>query len=212
MPSFADRIAFWNRRIHFYLGLYFLSFLWLFLFTGLLLNHGTWNFAEFWTNRIQTDAVRRIQSPPAGGDLSQARDIMNQLGLRGEIEWTESRTGAGQLVFRVSRPGHIFEIRADAGQQTATVRTIRLNNWGVARILHTFTGVRMTDHRNQRDWLLTTVWAYSMDALALGLIVMALGGVYVWWTQPLKRRLGAWALGLGVLACGYFVFGLRWFA
>jgi len=29
----------WNRRLHYYLGLYFLLFLWLFSFTGLLLNH-----------------------------------------------------------------------------------------------------------------------------------------------------------------------------
>ena len=32
----------WNRRIHYYLGLYFLLFLWLFSFTGLLLNHPRW--------------------------------------------------------------------------------------------------------------------------------------------------------------------------
>ena len=32
----------WNKKLHYYLGLYFLLFLWLFSFTGLLLNHPRW--------------------------------------------------------------------------------------------------------------------------------------------------------------------------
>ena len=36
----------WNQKLHIYLGLYFLVFLWLFAVSGLLLNHG-WQFAEF---------------------------------------------------------------------------------------------------------------------------------------------------------------------
>ncbi|HEX6070876.1 MAG TPA: hypothetical protein VFZ18_13670, partial [Longimicrobiaceae bacterium] len=37
----------WTRRLHYYLGLYFLLFIWLFSLTGLLLNHSDWGFAEF---------------------------------------------------------------------------------------------------------------------------------------------------------------------
>jgi len=40
----------WNRKIHIYLGLYFIFFTWLFGFSGLLLNHH-WEFANFWENR-----------------------------------------------------------------------------------------------------------------------------------------------------------------
>lgn len=38
----ASTFLVWNRRTHFYLGLYFLFFAWLFVFTGLLLNHPRW--------------------------------------------------------------------------------------------------------------------------------------------------------------------------
>jgi len=31
----------WNRKLHFYTGLFLLFFLWLFAFSGLLLNHPT---------------------------------------------------------------------------------------------------------------------------------------------------------------------------
>ena len=36
----------WNRKLHFYTGLFLIVFLWLFAFTGLLLNHPTWMFHE----------------------------------------------------------------------------------------------------------------------------------------------------------------------
>ncbi len=200
----------WNRRIHFYLGLYLLLFLWLFAFTGLLLNHPSWTFAEFWPNRQQSSIEVPIQQPPQGGDLVQAQDILRQAGVRGEIEWTRSRSQASQLDFRASRPGHIYEIKADLQKGQATIHRIDLNAWGVLHILHTFTGVRLTDSKNQRDWSMTTLWVLCMDAVAIGLILMVLSSIYMWWNLHQKRLLGLLALGTGLLSCGLFVIGLRW--
>src|SRR5262245_52739948 len=71
----------WNRKLHFYSGLFLLFFLWLFAFTGLLLNHPTWIFHESWRNRHETIYQLPIVSPAAGltGDLEQARDLMRQM-------------------------------------------------------------------------------------------------------------------------------------
>lgn len=206
----TNALIVWNRKLHYYLGLYLLLFLWLFLFTGLLLNHPQWTFAQFWPQRTQTTLNRQIQSPPSGGDLAQARDIISQLGLRGEIEWTKKRSDPDRVEFRVSRPGHILEVAADLKQNRAAVQQIDLNAWGVARLLHSFTGVRMADPVNERDWPLTTIWAFCMDALAAGLILMVFSSLYMWWSQAQKRPLGLLALALGVLSCGFFVVGLRW--
>jgi hypothetical protein len=59
--SGANVFLVWNRRLHYYLGLYLLFFSWLFAFTGLLLNHPRWQFAQFWPNRAQSTTER----PPA---------------------------------------------------------------------------------------------------------------------------------------------------
>ena len=223
MPSFGDRATAklvqrrfqagfetWNRRLHFYLGLYFLFFIWLFAFTGLLLNHPKWTFAEFWPNRKQSSFERPIARPGGGSDLEQARNILGQLGFSGEIEWTTAPTDSDRLAFRASRPGRTWEIRADFGQGLASIQEITVNAWGVVRILHTFTGVRAGDARNQRDWLLTSIWAFAMDAVSIGLIVMILGSYYMWFRLPRKRCWGAISLTIGVFACGLFVFGLNW--
>jgi hypothetical protein len=200
-----DTIEIWNRKIHFYISLFLLFFLWLFAFTGLLLNHSDWTFAEFWPNRRQTDVVRAITS----GDLSQARDIMKQLGIAGEIEWTTTRSDPEVFEFQVTRPGHSYRIKADLVQSRVTLHRDDLNVWGVMHVLHTFTGVRLADSKNERDWPLTSVWAFSMDAVATGLIVMVFSSYY-WYVLIRKRVLGLLALGLGIASCDLFAIGLRW--
>jgi hypothetical protein len=205
----SDLFEVWNRKLHFYIGLYLLFFLWLFAFTGLLLNHANWSFADFWPTRNQTTFEHAIAPPPPGSDLIQAKDILNQLAIRGEIEWTSTRADSRQFNFRASRPGHMFEIRADLNRNVATVQRIDVNAWGVMRILHTFTGVRAGDSRNQRDWILTSIWALSMDAVAAGLLVMVFGSYYMWWRLPRKRTWGTVSLVCGWIVCALFVVGLR---
>jgi hypothetical protein len=207
----SDTFEFWNRRLHYFIGLFLLFFVWLFAFTGLLLNHPKWTFAEFWPMRKQTTFERQIQRPPAGSDLAQAQGILTQLGLTGEIEWTSARTDSRRLDFRASRPGHTFEIKADLDRERATVQRIDVNAWGMMRGLHTFTGVRAGDTRNQRDWILTDIWAFSMDAVAVGLLIMVFGSYYMWWRLPRKRVWGLVALLFGWIMCGCLAVGLRLF-
>ena len=202
----------WNRKLHYYAGLFLLFFIWLFGFSGLLLNHPTWSFAESWNNRKERNYDREmtVPGPEAKGDLGQAREIMRQLGIEGEILWTTTRTDANLFDFQVRRPGHFFFIKADFVKKRVSVRQSDVNLWGVIKVLHTFTGVQMDDPRNSRDWALTSFWAYSMDAVAAGLIFMVLTSLYMWWELPRKRRSGAVVLGLGSLICGLFCAGLRW--
>src|SRR5436309_15961124 len=86
-PRFQARFERWNRKLHFYVGLFLLFFIWLFAFSGLLLNHPTWAFAEFWTNREETNYERAITVPSADvpGDRAQAPDSLKQLKTEGEI-------------------------------------------------------------------------------------------------------------------------------
>jgi hypothetical protein len=198
----------WNRRIHYYLGLYLLFFTWLFVFTGLLLNHPRWQFAQFWPNRLQTTTEHQIQTPVGGSDAERARDLMRQLGIDGEIQWSAQRSGP--FAFQVSRPGLVVDVKADLEQGRATVQRNQLNAWGVMHLLHTFTGVRAGDARNTRDWALTSLWALSMDALALGLIVMVFSSYVMWFRLKTKRLGGIVALLLGFTTCGLFLGAVRW--
>jgi len=212
-PSrFWVRCERWNRKLHFYAGLFLLFFMWLFAFTGLILNHPTWTLPESWNNRKETNYVREITAldPEVKGDLGQAREIMRQIGIEGEILWTTTRTDPSQFEFQVRRPGHFFFIKADLAQKRVAVRQADVNLWGVIKVLHVFSGASIDDPRQSRDWALTTLWAFSMDAVAAGLIFTVLSSLYMWYELPQKRIPGAVALGLGSLICGLFCVGLCW--
>jgi len=206
------RLERWNRKLHYYAGLFLRFFMRLFVVTGLVLDHPTWSFAELWIKRIDTNSERAITAlaPELLGDLAQAREIMRQLGIEGEIMWTTTRSNADRFVFQVRRPGLYYFIKADLALNRVTLRHSQVNLWGVMKVLHVFSGVQLDDVRQSRDWALTTVWAYSMDAVAAGLIFMVLSSLYMWWELPQKRLLGAVILGLGSLICGLFCIGLRW--
>ena len=206
----ADAFLVWNRRIHYYLGLYLLFFTWLFVFTGLLLNHPRWRFAEFWPNRIQRTTEHAIDGNTHSSDGERARSLMRQLGIAGEIQWPVRQPTHGPLTFQVNRPGLNIEVKADFQSGRATIQRTQLNAWGVMHVLHTFTGAPATDSRNRRDWALTTVWALSMDALAAGLIMMVLSSYIMWYRLKTKRKLGVLALILGFSSCGAFLTGVRW--
>jgi hypothetical protein len=205
-----DSFLVWNRRVHFYLGLYLLFFTWLFAFTGLLLNHPRWQFAQFWPNRIQSTTEHTLESMSGVADIDRARDVMRQLGIDGEVQWPAAQPGNGPFTFQVSRPGLVVDVKADLQAGRATVQRTRLNTWGVMHVLHTFTGAPAADSRNRRDWTLTTVWALSMDAVAAGLIVMVLGSYVMWFRLKARRLGGIVALGLGFVSCGAFLGALRW--
>jgi len=202
----------WNRKLHFYSGLFLIVFLWLFAFTGLLLNHPTWTFHESWQNRHETKYQLPIVPPAAGltSDLDQAHDLMRQMHIEGEILWTTIRSDGAPFVFQVRTPRHFYFISADIAHGHADIRHATVNAWGIAKILHTFTGNIANDPRNRRDWRLTAVWAYSMDFVAAGLIFMVFSSIYLWLKQPRKLLPGAFCLVLGSLLCGLFCFGLRW--
>lgn len=209
MPlSAKTTLELWNRRLHFYLGLLFLLFLWLFSLTGLLLNHGKWAMAQAANQRLETRYAQNIQPPAGASDVARARDVMRQLSLVGEIDWPAAGQQPDRLEFNVSRPSDASQVRVDLAQNRASVQHFENSRLAAFRIFHTFSGSRLNTPESRRDWILTTVWVFSMDALAGGLIVMVLGSYYMWYRLKPKRRLGVFALTAGVLSCGAFLAGV----
>ena len=193
----------WNRKIHFYLGLYFLCFLWLFALTGLLLNHGQWRVALAANARVESRYERRIELPAGTTDLERARDVMRQLGLAGEVDIPPQQPGSFQ--FSTSRPSEANTVRVNLEQGLASVRHFENSHWARFRILHTFSGSQYTQPASQRDWWVTSAWVFAMDALSVGLIVMILGSYYMWWRLKPRHALGLVSLAAGIAVCGWLV-------
>ncbi len=206
MPSSGKVFEAWNRKLHFYLGLYFLFFLWLFSLTGLMLNHGQWLMSLAANERKETRSETSIRTPAGTTEAERVSDVMQQLGLAGEIDLPATQP-SGQLAFNVSRPSDASQVRVDLGQNRASIQHFDNSGWATFRIFHTFSGSRFNQPSSRRDWMLTTIWVLAMDAMAVGLIVMVLGSYYMWYRLKAKRRLGVIVLAAGFLSCAAFLAG-----
>jgi hypothetical protein len=199
----------WNRRLHYLLGLYFLLFIWLFSFTGLLLNHPRWQLSRI-PNTPNPPIERMIEVPSGQTDLERAGQVLRQIGLRGEIELPQAPQRPGRLDFTVAYPGKAAQVSVDLADLRASVRQTDRTLWSAIRISHTFSGSRYNAPTMHRDWILTSVWTVAMDAVAVGLLLMVAGSYYMWYRLKTKRVAGWTALAAGFLACGVFVLGFAW--
>ena len=198
----------WNRLLHTYIGLYLLLFIWLFAFTGLLLNHPQWEFSQFWADREQSSLQQEFVPFDQGNDQERALNLMRQLDITGEIDHIELSPEDQRFAVRVVRPGEIIDVDADLSAGRATVDRIQVNAWGVMHMLHSFTGVRTNDPAKTRDWAMTKLWSLFMDGVSFGLIAMVMSGLWMWYQRRRNRRLGLLCLALGSVSCGLFALGL----
>ena len=204
MPSSA-RAAFekWNRKSHFYLGLYFVFFLWLFLLSGLMLNHGSWSIARAAIQRREARVERQVVLPSEANELDRVRNLMRQLNLSGEPDIPLSQT-PGIFAFQVGRPRDANQVKVDLRTGRASVDHFTNTPLAVFRIFHTFSGSKYNQPETHRDWVLTTMWVIAMDALAIGLIVMVVGSYYMWYRLKRTHTLGFIVLAAGFATCAMF--------
>ena len=207
--DWGETIEIWNEKLHYYTGLYLLLFIWLFSFTGLVLNH-QWEIHNYWAKRRESTFTQKVQPTPGSSGMAQAADLMRQLHLRGEIMLTDSPAQPGRFDFRVYKPAFWTDVRVDLPQNEATIHQIRVNSWGFMELLHTFDVEKRGGAGAPRNWLLSKIWCFAMDAIASGLIFMVFSSYYMWFRLKKIHLLGWITLALGFAICGFFVAGFNW--
>ena len=276
----------WNKKIHIYLGLYMLLFLWLFSISGLLINHHNW---------FQGKSEKPIQLPQGADDQAKAEDLRDQLGLEGEI--LRPRTNQrGHFIFTVDGVEEAMSVDADLEKSVATIQVrpkpkqvkyekpIRLPQraddqakaedlraqlglsgeilrargnrkpppghftftlvgldrntfvnadleksvatiqyrtqassslafrWSIEQ-LHVLSGVRgiwQEPEPKVRDWWVVRLWAFSIDAVSVGFMLLVVTSIYMWYLRRRTWLVGSIVFAAGLLSCSFFVWGIRW--
>lgn len=197
-------VSAWNTKLHIYVGLFFLLFLWLFAITGFLLNHPQW----FGAMPERTKQERTVEMPAGLDDDAKALALMEQLDLTGE--YLQSPPKEGHFLFRVIRPSRRYFVDVDLETQLAVITTATPGIWGQMGDLHTNNGVRAMYRESEprKDWVMTRIWVFAMDALCVGVIFIVISSLYMWAQLKKKRISGLIALALGASSCAYFIWGL----
>ncbi len=205
--KFFKNLNFWNRKLHIHLGLFLLLFIWLFSFSGLLLNHGEWKISSFWDERKETKTVIPIHASNRSDSSTLLKDMMSQLKIAGEI--SDVKMWADSLHFRVSKPGEVRTMEINFITGVCTQKEMQYNLAGKIRTLHTFNGVDKNNPDMQANWLITSVWKLSMDGIAIGLLLLCISSWIMWFKIRERYRWGWIVLIFGLGAAIYFVFVLR---
>lgn len=205
--AIIKEIVYWNKKMHIHLGLALTLFLWLFSFSGLLLNHSNWKFTSFWEQRKQNIRTLSLMVPLGLDSAGLIMWVKQKVNAKGEV--SEVRSNADSLDFRVAVPGHLHGIHVDFKKSIITDKEISFNIWGVLRTLHTSNGVDKNDITKPSNWWLSTAWRFSMDAVAVGLILLCVSSYIMWYRLKKGRALGFMLLGAGMLGAVYFVWLLK---
>lgn len=203
----AKEVISWNRKLHIHVGLFLLLFIWLFSFSGLLLNNSQWKFFSFWDEREETKTVTAIRLPLQADSAAILQQVMQQLQLRGEV--SNVKLTADSVDFRVSAPGRGHNLHVDFKKGTVAQTQFRFNWWGKLRTLHTFNGIDKNNLDRRPNWLVSNIWRFSMDGIALGLIFLCVSSYVMWYRVRKDYRWGPLVLALGFAGAIYFVYLIR---
>ena len=174
-------------------------------FSGLLLNHH-WEFAKFWENRKEIKYDKTIQLSGEREQDALIHEIVNTLHLKGSIINPRFSDDSVLLKFIVAKPGTRYDVQANLNEGKILITEAKFNNWGTMRNLHTIRNPSPEELGNRYPSIWASVWSITIDILSVGLIILCLGGWYLWLHVERKRfYFGLISIAGGFIICIYFL-------
>ncbi len=195
----------WNRKIHIYLGLFLLLFIWLFGLSGLLLNHH-WEFSNSWVKRKVVSYEKMIKPGKEKDGKNMAREIADKLNLSGNIVNVRYSADSSVLDFILTKPGTRYDLSTKLRTCRVTIKETILDQWAAIKALHTMRNPTQKEMNDRHQPTLAYIWSFSIDVVSVGLIIICLGGWYLWYQAEKKRfYLGLISLTTGVILAAYIL-------
>jgi hypothetical protein len=186
----------WMRDMHLYLGLFLCPAILIFAVSTLWLNHpGPSEPAAPTDGNASTPPVT-IELSGEVGTLDQARDILSQLQVTGEIDYLHHDAKTERLRIPVLKPGLRTEVEVDLRARTAVVARRQQGLAAALIYLHRMPGPHNASLRG--NWIYMVWWSALADTVVYGLLALTLSGLYLWWRLRPQRKLGWLMLGMGV--------------
>jgi hypothetical protein len=114
--------------------------------------------------------------------------VLEQLGVRGEIDFVRHAASEHRLIVPVRLPDRDTIVSLDYEQRTATVTTRRQSFGDALVYLHKMPGPHNADVRGNSR--LMQAWRVVADATAWLLLFITVSGIYLWVALRAERRTG----------------------
>jgi hypothetical protein len=185
--SFWTTFYLWTRNLHLYFGLFISPFVVVFAISTIMLNHN-WK-----PPQAVEKSVHPIKLVEGLVDYPQARQILDQLGITGEVNFVRGFRGAEIVRIPVLKPGARTVVSVNVKNSTAEVERHRLGLLHGLLFLHIVPG----PHKPESNWVFTKLWAAVSDTTVYLMIFLSISGIYMWAVLKGERSPGFISLGLG---------------
>jgi hypothetical protein len=176
------------RNTHLLIGLFCFLFLLMYGVSAVQMAHNRW----FNNKPVVTEAGYKLDAGAADARIV-ARQLMDRYDVKGEL--AQVRKSGDGFDFRIQRPGTVYEVSYATDSGAATVKTNTANFMGMLNRIHHVGGL-------WHEFSLTNVWSVFVGLVSLGLILLALTGIYLWFKIHSERLVGGILLGVSL---GYSV-------
>ena len=200
-----------TRDLHLYFGLFLSPFILVFSVSVFYLVHGL---AQR-PSPGASDASRSVSNLVVPADIARMqgrarvdalRTVLDQLGVRGEIDFVRHVANERRLIVPVRLPDRDTIVSLDYDQRTATVTT-RQQSLGDALVyLHKMPGPHNVDVRGNSG--LMRAWHMLADATVYVLLFITLSGIYLWVALRAERRIGLALMLAGAVTFGGLVYAI----
>ena len=126
------------------------------------------------------------------------RPILDQIGVKGEINFVRRIVREHRLVVPVMLPGHETTVDLDLANRTAVVSERRSGIGGALVHLHKMPGPHNVSIRVNSPYM--RAWRWLADAVSYGVLFLTLSGVYLWAVLRAERRVGVVLLSAGAIS------------
>jgi hypothetical protein len=172
------------RNVHLALGVAFFFVALLFAVSSIVIIYRPW----FPGGPEKTSETLQLQ---AGADARQAAlELMRGHRLKGDLR-NVSRSPEG-MQFMIWRPGTHIQVVYHPDTGVATLETRRFNVYETLVQLH-------VNHGFWHDFMPANVWALLSLGVSIGLILLGVTGIYLWYRHPQERIIGSVLLAIGLV-------------
>lgn len=182
-----------TRDLHLYVGLFISPFVLVFAVSVFYLVHGL-------AQRPApgpSDALRSVADLRMPPDIARMqgrarvdalRPVLEQLGVRGEVDFVRHVASEHRLIVPVRLPDRDTIVSLDYDQQTATVTSRRHAMSDAFVYLHKMPGPHNVDVRGNSP--LMGAWRILADTTTYLFLFITLSGIYLWLALRTERRVG----------------------
>ena len=199
------------RDLHLYAGLFLSPFVLLFSISVFYLVHGLARRPA----PAAVDPSRTVANVAVSADVAQLqgrarvealRPVLEQLGVRGEIDFVRHVPSEHRLIVPVRLPDRDTIVSLDYDKRTATVTSRRQSLGDAFVYLHKMPGPHNVDVRGNS--LMMRAWRFLADATVYLLLFITLSGIYLWTALRAERRIGFVLILAGAVTFGGLVYVL----